>query len=334
MLPSWADQVTVNNCSILYGGFNPHWTAGQHERHVVDQLAQSIVAEYPSQRSLIVVPSWYDPLDIIEHITAKHPDILVVCSLTDPLGSTALNAQYLADRVIPFGYVDTGIKYDFWAVVCKKNFRQYTANELLPTQLTKLYLNYNRKPHYHRTNFVRSLEQNNLIDLGYVTLGGTNYLVDDQIDDYQAWGANDAVGKLNIPNDIYSLGRVDIWQSCFINIVSETEYSSYSCFLSEKTFKPIIGLRPFIINGNPRIYKWLIEAGFDCFTDLFPVDKLSNTTSMTVCHDIIIDCLKFYQTQDWQQIYKSILPRLYQNQKHFYEYVNQQNTAFNNLHLF
>jgi hypothetical protein len=334
MLPDWAAKATIGNCSILYGGFNPNWTAGKYEQQVVKHLAESFNAEFPTQRSLIIVPSWYDPVDIIEYITTKHPDTLVVCSLTDPMGSTGLNAQHLSDRVIKFGYTDSGIKYDFWAAVCGQHFKTYTTEELLPTQFTKLYLNYNRKPHYHRTNFVRSLEQHDLIDLGYVTLGGTNYSVNDQIEDYQEWGANDAIGELNIPNDIYSLGRLDIWQSCFINIVSETEFSSYSTFLSEKTFKPIIGLRPFIINGNPKIYKWLTEAGFDCFTDLFPVDQLSKTHSMLECHGIIVDCLNFYRTQDWSKIYNSILPRLQQNQQHFYDYVNQQNTALNHIQFF
>ena len=314
MLPEWAETTTIQDCHILYGGFNPVWVAGKFERHVVNTLAKQL-----SDRTAIVVPTWYDPLDVVEYINTLDVDQIYIGSLTDPFGPIVGFVDQIKCPVKFFGYTNQGIKFDFWAVVCAENFKQYTEHDLRPTQFKFLYLNYNRKPHPHRTKFVEQLEINDLVHAGCITLGNSKYSITED-DSYATWGANDVVDSIAIPNDIYSLGRLDIWSQSFINIVSETEFTPHSCFLSEKTFKPIIGLRPFIINGNPNIYNWLQQAGFDCFADLFPVDKIINCTNTAQAHDLIIDCLKFYQDKDWASIYKSIYPRLLKNKEHFNEY--------------
>jgi hypothetical protein len=314
MLPEWAETTTIQDCHILYGGFNPVWVAGRFERHVVDALAHQL-----APRTAVVVPTWYDPVDVVDYVNTLDVDHVYICSLTDPFGPIIGFVDRIKCPTTFFGYTAQGIKFDFWAAVCAENFKQYTEQDLQPTKFEFLYLNYNRKPHVHRTKFVEQLEINNLVHTGCVTLGNSKYSITED-DCYATWGANDVVDSINIPNDIYSIGRLDIWQRSFINVVSETEFTPHSYFLSEKTFKPIIGLRPFIINGNPKIYDWLQQTGFDCFADLFPVDKIINCTNTSQVHDLIIDCLKFYQDKDWENIYTSIYPRLLKNKELFNEY--------------
>lgn len=324
MLPEWAETTTIQDCHILYGGFNPVWVAGHFERHVVDTLAQQ-----SGPRTAIVVPTWYDPADVVDYVNTLDIDQVYICSLTDPLGPIAGFVDRIKCPVTFFGYTAQGIKFDFWATVCYDNFKKYSDDDLLPAKFDFLYLNYNRKPHWHRKQLVSLLEDNNLISVGCLSLGESKYSVD-ETESYTEWGANDVVGALTIPNDIYSLGRLDLWKRSFINIVSETEYTPHSYFVSEKTYKPILGLRPFIVNGNPHIYNWLQSAGFDCFADLFPVSRLVNCTNTTDSHKLIVDCLKFFQLQDWNDIYTSIYPRLKRNQELFNEYAyNQRTLSFN-----
>ena len=151
-----------------------------------------------------------------------------------------------------------------------------------------------------------------------VSLEG-KYTVEENVD-YEKYGAGDVVDSLTIPNDIYSLGRLDLWQQHFLNIVSETEFTPDSYFVSEKTFKPIIGLRPFIINGNPKIYTWLQQAGFDCFEDLFPVKQLMTQTNADTCHRLIIETIKQLQKENLEKIYQEIYPRLLFNKHQFTQY--------------
>jgi hypothetical protein len=284
------------NCKIIYGGFNPAWRAGQMERNLVDALTESINNQYPQLKKVIAVTSWHEPAILVKEIQDIDPDVTFLCSLTDPLGPIENLIDQLPGRVILIGYVNGEYFFDFWAVACTKFFKTYTVEELEPVQFDNLFLNYNRKPHRHRIELVKLFEESTLIDQGCITLGDSKYTVSDNENDYLDFGANDVVGNVGIPNDVYSLGQLEIWNRSFINVVSETQYEfSENVFLSEKIFKPIIGLRPFIVNGSPGIYRLLKRAGFDCFDDLFPVEILGNENHNTTWkfnnHRCIIETL-------------------------------------------
>jgi len=56
-----------------------------------------------------------------------------------------------------------------------------------------------------------------------------------------------------------------------LHIIGATEFSpDANLFVSETQFKPIIGLRPYLINGNPKTYEWLERQGFKTFNKYFP----------------------------------------------------------------
>jgi hypothetical protein len=177
------------------------------------------------------------------------------------------------------------------------------------------------------------LEASGLIEHGCVTLGNSKYTVNDRHVNYKEHGADDVVGDVGIPNDIYSLGQLEIWNQSFINIVSETQFEfGPNVFLSEKIWKPIIGLRPFIINGSPGIYRILKQAGFDCFEDLFPIAALSNCNRNNGWkfdnHKHIIESLANFKNKNLSGIYNQLRPRLLHNQRLFYEYAANQSIDF------
>lgn len=68
----------------------------------------------------------------------------------------------------------------------------------------------------------------------------------------------------------YSSGS---WADCpwykdiFVDLVTETVYNYPYAFISEKTIRPIVLGRPFIIVGAPGTLKWLQELGFRTFSD-------------------------------------------------------------------
>lgn len=51
----------------------------------------------------------------------------------------------------------------------------------------------------------------------------------------------------------------------YFSIVTETSISSRYCFVTEKCIRPMLGLHPFILFGNPHILKVLKESGFKTF---------------------------------------------------------------------
>lgn len=54
----------------------------------------------------------------------------------------------------------------------------------------------------------------------------------------------------------------------YVSIVNETSISSRYSFITEKCIRPILGLQPFIVFGNPHTLKKLQEFGIETFSDI------------------------------------------------------------------
>ena len=162
----------------------------------------------------------------------------------------------------------------------------------------------------------------------YKTLGETD-------EEYQEHGSGDVNGGVGIPNDIYSLGRVEIWQNHLVNVVSETEFSyKKQVFVSEKIWKPVIGMRPFMLNADPCVYSWLEARGFDTFLDLWPTLPHNNDVGTVV--DSIVANLKWlsaFTDAEKMEWFQSIYPRLKYNRNRFFEYVAEQEQKVSTLFL-
>jgi hypothetical protein len=328
-LAEWVEKTSTSNFMLIYGGFSSSWAAGKLERQIVDGIVDKYQKSNLEKKIFFAVTSWHDPKDILDEACKYRPDLVILFSLTDPIGpSESLVVQYPCPVNIVGYSNDTNNFIDFWAIACLKFFRIYTIEDLVPkTLISHVFLNYNRKPHRHRQFLVQELENNNLNKCGIITLGNSQYTLNEHNKDYEKYGALDVVGDIKIPNDIYSLGNMNVWNSCFLNIVSETEYEyNKNIFVSEKIYKPIIGLRPFIVNGSPGIYKLLKNAGFDCFEDIFDIDKLSDVTRSAPfpTHSTIVDTIRKLQNENLNQLYKQLLPRLLYNRNLFFKYAKHQ----------
>lgn len=63
-----------------------------------------------------------------------------------------------------------------------------------------------------------------------------------------------------------------LFQQAFLTIVTETVYNYPTIFSSEKTFRPILNKRPFVIVGAPGSIKKLQDLGFLTFGDFWNED--------------------------------------------------------------
>ena len=123
---------------------------------------------------------------------------------------------------------------------------------------------------------------------------------------------------------------MDIWQHHFLTIVGETEFNPWdNMFITEKTWKPIFGLRPFLINGQTKIYKYLRDNGFKTFTHYFDVE-LEDVKEFQV-HDRIIDALKSLSNKNLIDMYSDMLPDLRHNRDRFFEFAKEQKIKIDNL---
>ena len=163
-------------------------------------------------------------------------------------------------------------------------------------------------------------------------------LLDERPEDYARegnWGNDMSFG---IPHDIHSLGNMHYWQNHFLTIVSETEFLPWdNTFLTEKSWKPLWGLRPMLLNGQPKIYQWLRRRGFRTQTHYFGSRREQfaiETASDIQVHDTlvaVIQRLAQLPRAELYAMYQDMLPDLQYNRERFREYAAEQRTKINNL---
>lgn len=145
-----------------------------------------------------------------------------------------------------------------------------------PTDEKYLYLNYSRRPRYHRVFFYSSLLKENLFnigtnsfnDMGWPIPFGQLKISDPTISEY-AQKLFDmspiTIDRENASDDITLYMNLNDYERTFISVVTETLYEEGTLFNSEKIWKPIITGHPFIILGNRYHLKWLKDQGFKTF---------------------------------------------------------------------
>jgi hypothetical protein len=133
-------------------------------------------------------------------------------------------------------------------LLCKKNDVLLTANQLLEKE--KLL-----------DNALFNLKN---LDLQVLELFNSNfnYLSENFLNYLDPLNKDQAYLKSKIQNNNFPFDSI---QKSFLNIITETCYTSNFVNLSEKTFKPIICKRPFLILGVPGCLQHLKDLGFKTF---------------------------------------------------------------------
>jgi len=329
---------------------NSQWY--QHEHDVIKTIRQQIDTAYPELNNLLINTTWFGPqfdLKLFQSIDSFcNIDNLFFLATVDPV---MLNADQLGEILIRIGakktfYLgnfDTQHQFTFIATLLPKYFRLYTEAELLLQQAKWIFINYNRKPRQHRIDLTTKILDNGLDKYGIMTLGKNDLTYSRGLDsvslllgedDYTIegnWGMDDRFG---IPHDIHTLGNMDYWQNHFLNIVGETEFLPWdSMFISEKTWKPIIGLRPFVLNGQTKIYKYLRDNGFYTFNHYWPHIEMEELPEFEV-HNSLINVIKFLSTLSnttLLEMYADMLPVLEHNRNRFFEFANEQQYKIDHL---
>lgn len=275
---------------------------------IVENFQQAFENKYSQHRVLLVDNTYLNAQQVCSAIQSHSADVVAVFSFVDPAYPwhylwEILTRQFPGMPVRLIGNESPDINIPFFWLLTFSQMPRYLDSEVLPTEFDYVYLNYNNKPHVHRTQFLELLQQRDLLSLGFVSL------------------AQDLTMENNL---VQNLGDLALWRRHFLNIDSATVFRTgdNQLLLSEKEFKPIIGLRPFVINGSPRYYSELFKLGFDLFEDIFPVHTLSQELStledtMQKNHNIIADLILQLSTENLHLLYKKLLPRLYKNRQWF-----------------
>lgn len=212
----------------------------------------------------------------------------------------------------------------------------YKHNKDLNVPLVKnpkyLYLSYNRKPRDHRKELVEKLIENNLLDRGHVTFEKGYFPIIDNKTTDSDWIYFDnlmknqkenyergADSRFSRPEDLTSVGDLEIWNNTYMVIVSESEiYDPYH--ITEKTWKPIIGSRPFVLNSHPSAVEVLKRLGFYVPSDLFEDNDLDNCKPNNIIN--LLKKLSSLSSEELFLLYQKQLPMIQHNKEKFLSIAN------------
>jgi len=228
-------------------------------------------------------------------------------------------------EVAGVGYYDGPGCIDYFALFMDQYYQTSDHDLLDANKIDRAYMCLNRKPHWHRLRLYQAIDQAGILDQGIVSMGGNPplRLLDNDVDG-QNIAPNGGKEDYSIGNDITTLGNINYWQRHFVNIVTETAWDVDSCnFLSEKTFKPILGLRPFLIYAPNGGIECLQRRGFENyindFTDMCDID-LKQPYNIPV----FLQELCKQPSNYWKMKLVDLREKLLYNQQRFKNYVSEQ----------
>ena len=228
----------------------------------------------------------------------------VIFNLVDPPYTWHYLEQQLSTTGIEIVCVGTDAPdypVHYWMLWAYDKFPNYHDHDLYfrSTPKCHVFLSYMMgNSHHHRRRLQHWLQERDVVSLGHLTHGQRKSA------DYTPFAF---------------LGDIDTWQHHFLTIVSETVFRlEPELAITEKIIKPILGLRPFVINGSPRYMQVLESLGFDLFRDIIPIDQMiAPIRDVDACIDrnqnLICDTILQLEKLDLQALYNMLLPRLKKN---------------------
>jgi|TARA_R110000823_G_scaffold92281_3_gene202539 hypothetical protein len=154
-------------------------------------------------------------------------------------------------------------------------------NKTLPphvpqTDFTNLFTCYNNRQDRHRTALVKRLHQTNLLDDGIVTY---NILNDDGYDDpyIEILKGLDLTDPLEKEFELHKTPAMapcvfpPSFNTSLIDLVTESRYETEDdFFFTEKTNKPLVCMKPFLVMSNKGFHKKLKDRfGIEPYTEIF-----------------------------------------------------------------
>jgi hypothetical protein len=341
--------------------FPAAWIYGEYEQNIFSCIRGQINEHFSDQNNVFLNTTWIGPetdADINKIVEqGNYIDNLFLLSTVDPVMPTAWTVvkrleQLGVGKIHKLGNFDGPQYFNFFAIVCLEHFETYNTDDLILKDVQYPYISYNRKPYVHRLAFVKELISRGLVERGVVTLGrpfpGNDnpedqlyFTIGERNQDYVKYGhwypdSLDATPH-EIPHDLFSLHNMNYWHHHFLHVIGSTSiYNEDEIFLNQINFKPLIGLRPFIINGQTRQYKFLKDNGFRTFEQYFPGVDL--TTPGNTSHNrlavVLADAVEYICNKspaELQDMYNAMLPDLIHNRNHWYNWAQEQKYRMENI---
>ena len=323
---------------------------GPLEQEVLQKTAEQIESKFKDEKNLLLNMTWFGPqfdngqwqkLEKLLYKDCAKFDNLFLLSTIDPvylredLIDTIAN-QIRCQRVIRIGtWENQKYQWNWHAAAAYKLMTIPTLDQISLQSVKHVFVCLQRKPRLHRVELTNLILASRLDRRGIITLGGgskehadiyadgmmgPNITLGENLDDFIT--EDDCGG---IPCDLFGLGPLTVWKNHFLHVVSETEFNNWHpLFVTEKTWKPMVGLRPFVIHGQTRIYPWLRNQGFKTFNHYWPHVDIETSDDQHGSVMSVLHWLCDMTLSEIEDIYQDMLPDLLYNRERFIEFSREQ----------
>jgi len=312
-------------------GWGPELETKKLEAEILGGYLRSFY--HDSSSTVIINSTWYGQREherTIARLQEIKPDRIVLVSMIDAANCWPEQYAEFAAEVRAVGYYRGQDHIDYWAMAVDRWFDVPAGDLSDPSSIDTAYLCLNRKPHLHRQALYDSLVSTALVDRGLVSIGSRldgdraqRRLPLDVPLPARALNPNAGPEQTGIVNDIMSLGHPDNWRRIFLDIVTETQFDiAGTGFVSEKIYKPILGLRPFLVYASDCAVPWLIKRGFEPYTQDF---RDITDLDLTCWHNTVpfLQVLCEQPAAYWQKRMVDLRPKLLYNRDRFDRYVHE-----------
>lgn len=304
----------------VYGrNYTANIDVANREKEWLTQLAQDIQFNSKYENNILINLTWFGPeedmlLDLIKSQNINNTQIWLSASIDGINWMYNLN---FVNKIREYGFNHKFIGFgpDHWNSWMPKWI--YENNKSAYVKLSEnfkhYFLCYNRKPKLHRLELIEKIIANDLHNKGWITFDKGHFDLIDNLTNNTDQNLHTDDLRYSRPEDMATLGNLDVWNNSFCIIVTETEYND-PWQLTEKTWKPIMGLRPFIIVGHKNLENILANL------EIYNPSELFNYNFNGI--DSVIDFLKSLCQKDkteLYQLYQSLLPKLEHNKQKLIE---------------
>lgn len=232
------------------------------------------------------------------------------------------------------------------------NYREYWKENIsVPTSHDKLFICYQNviNPYrWHRIQFQLRLKESGLIDQGLVSYNPGNNIKEVIWDSVNMGRVNKdtnqhVIDNINLLTESSSIdsnepnGSMSTWidiancQRALVHVVSETCFYNGKLHLTEKIFKPIVAMQPFLLLGAKGNLAYLREYGFKTFSEFWDEsydDIIDNAERIDAVYKILQNLSELSYEQQCN-LRKEMTPILEHNANIFY--YKLKNTVINEL---
>lgn len=299
-------------------GWGDEWPLKHFERSIVRKYLSTM-----NKRVVIVNTVWYgadEHQQCINRLRTMQFDCIALVAMIDPPTPQATWFDEFNCEVICLGYYPGAHEIDYWALMIDEYFK-IDFDVATCHRIDTAFMCLNRKPRWWRQQVCQQLSDQGLLDQGVVTLGHDSGCARTLHNDVQVTELAPNTQGYGIINDIASLGPPNLWQRCFINVVTETVFDvDCAWFVSEKIYKPVVGMRPFLVYAPNGAQAWLEHIGLESFVnDFTDISELDLSEPNNIAP--MLSVLAAQPLSYLHQKYLALWPKIMYNKHRFYEHV-------------